>query len=693
MSELTTFRTKKKSMFNFLKHELHAFPGRYNAMLRYLISSVIVIVISLTLNVPMLSYSILVIFFGTQQNTVLTHLVFPFLVIAQSLAVGFAIFILKFTIDYPIIRLLFTAVTLMLLLYWMRSSKKMGPLLFMVAITVTYAQSFVDQTPNGESLLRNLLWMWVAGGYALVVTYIVNMLILPVEPVKQLKHEIERILTVVSYMLDVTASGKPVRILKLEEIQDSILTLHKLLKFSVMRDTRYRDSEGYYLSQITTVEQLYSASRDLHDMSTEPLSIAVISHCNKLSKECQIFLQNILKDETYHLPLQGHEQILELPSCLREMYSALLNLSLLKVHNENKLAPLESITPVRCLPTISYDYIKFSLKTTLSVAFCYVFYTSVQWSGIHTSMLTCIIVALPSIGAVIQKSLLRFSGCLVGSVIALLVTVFIMPQLDSITSLLILVTPVIALSGWVAAGSERSSYAGIQIAFAFSLAMFTDFSPSPQLPEIRDRIIGIILGIVVSTLAQILLWPERESKNLLKSLAGLFSYFSEKMSLRALNQNAHNVGWIKLDSAQKLLAQVELEPSWHSDDNGLLILRCQIVLNKLRELQITLSRLENEYASAVDNNLKSRSFFLIEQILQELASGMAAYGEGLLNEPVISVSIGGKLNPEIQVQWNEFANNSLASWEHSLLIQVEEIMSICFSIPVWNKDGETISAK
>lgn len=692
MNELAPLGTKQYPVFNFLQHELHVFPGRYNAMLRYLLSSVIVIAISMALNVPMLSYSILVVFFGTQQNIVLTRLIFTFLLIAQSVAVGFAILILKFTIDYPMIRLLFTAITLILLLYFMRSSAKVGPLLFIVAITVTYAQSFVDQTPNGESLLRKLLWMWAAGGYALVVTFIVNTLILPVEPVKQLKQEIERILVMVGYMLDVTASGKPVKTLKLEEIQSSVLTLHKFMKFSIMRDTRYRDSEDYYLAQITTVELLYTASRDLHDMSNESLSLAVISHCRMLSKECQTFLQSILKDEKYHLNMQDLEQVLELPNCLREMYSALINLSLLMIHNEDKLDKVEPINALR-QPTISYNHLKFSLKITLSVAFCYVFYTSVQWSGIHTSMLTCIIVALPGIGAAIQKSLLRIVGCLVGSAIALFATVFIIPQLDSITGLLILVTPVLALSGWVAAGSERSSYAGIQIAFAFSLAMFTDFAPSPQLPEIRDRVIGILLGIIVSTLLQTLLWAESEGKTLRKSLSDLFAYFSKKMNPLTLNKNAQGVGWIKLDSRQKLLGQVALEPSWYGNNNELLMLYYQIVLNKLRELYVMLGRLDSNRALATGKNINSMLLALIDQILQELATDMAAYGEGLQNEPVISVSIGRKLSPDIQMKLKEVANELLSSWEHSVLIQVEEIMKISRSIPVWDKGDETIPAK
>ncbi|MBI6152202.1 FUSC family protein [Serratia surfactantfaciens] len=688
MAEFTATRARQRSLFTFLQCELYAFPGRYNAMLRYLISSIIVIIISMTFNVPQLSYSILVVFFGTQQNIVLTKIVFPLLLLANTLAIGCCILIIKFTIDYPMLRLLSVAVLLLLLLYTIRSSNRLGPLFFPVAICITFAQSFVDQTSNGEALLRNLLWLVVSGGYAVIVTFIVNIFFLPVEPVKQLKREMERILTTVSRMLNTVASGTPVKRVSVGEIQNSVLALHKYLKFSVIRDTNYHENEDQHLSQIATVERLYSATRGLHDLELANLSLEVIEHCHQLSEECQTFLQSILKNEAYHPRQQELEQIMELPDSLREMYSALNSTSLLMVCDENKPFAQEQTASAQRPPKkrLSYDHIKFAVKTLLSVAICYVFYTSVQWPGIHTSMLTCIIVALPSIGAAIQKSLLRITGCLIGSGIALFATVFIVPRLDSIAGLLLLVAPVIAISGWVAAGSERSSYAGIQIIFAFSLAMFTDFAPSPELPEIRDRVIGILLGIIVSTLVQTQIWPESQSKILRKSIADLFTYFTKKMSTLILNNNAQSIGWKKLDSTQKILTQVSFEPSWHNNDNKLLALNAQIVISKLRELHIALFRLETAYTIALERNMQSRLFLLVEQLMQALAVDMNAYGQGLKNESTVSLSVGNKLSHKIHLEWDA----KLAPWEKSLLHSTEEVIMICSSIPMWDTEGDSI---
>ncbi|AML59855.1 putative membrane protein [Serratia rubidaea] len=694
MSEPVAATEQPASLLRLLQQELSVFPGRYNAMLRYLISSLIVIIISMSLNVPMLSFSLLVIFFATQQNIVLTRMIFPLFILCLTLAVACAILILKFTIDYPLLRLLTAAYVLMLLLYLMRASR-LGFLFFGVAITITYAQSFVDLSANGEMLVRNCLWAWVAGCYATVVAHVINTLFLPVEPVQQLQRESERILKQVGRTLYALADGKPLTPPGLEEIQNSTLTLHKYLKFSVMRDADYRSHEERHLAEIATVERLYSATRSLLPLAAAAPSPEVAEHCRLLAGECRAFLQSMQGGaQPYRLTLQRREQIDALPECLREMYSALLSISLLDTATQQSApAANTNAAPQPAVKKgISYTYVKYAVKTLLAVAICYVFYTSTQWPGIHTSMLTCIIVALPGLGASVQKSLLRISGCLVGSALALICTVFIQPHLDSIVGLLLMVAPVIALSGWVAAGSERSSYAGVQILFAFSLAMFSDFAPSPELPEIRDRVVGILLGIVVTTLVHGLLWPETEGKTLRQSLAGLFAYFGARISPLKRDNGAQAGGWTKLDATQKLLAQVALEPNWRSNDNEQQTLNYQTLLGKLRELHVALYRLETEYALAAEKMPGSPQLALIEQAMQTLAADLAAYGAGLQNEPVSPVAIGRALAHDAPLS-RALQDKTLAAWEKTLLLHAQEVITLCRSIPPWRADGEVILSK
>lgn len=93
-----------------------------------------------------------------------------------------------------------------------------------------------------------------------------------------------------------------------------------------------------------------------------------------------------------------------------------------------------------------------------------------DWEGIHTCMLTCVIVANPNVGSSYQKMVLRFGGAFCGAILALLFTLLVMPWLDNIVELLFVLAPIFLLGAWIATSSERSSYIGTQMVVTFALA-------------------------------------------------------------------------------------------------------------------------------------------------------------------------------------------------------------------------------
>ncbi|EPQ4268259.1 biotin/lipoyl-binding protein [Klebsiella pneumoniae] len=161
-------------------------------------------------------------------------------------------------------------------------------------------------------------------------------------------------------------------------------------------------------------------------------------------------------------------------------------------------------------------------KARLTTLICYVFYTAADWQGLHTIMLSCVIVAQPGLGATMQKTWLRIGGALLASLLALLLIVFVQPWTDSLTGLLAMSLPVLALAAWIAAGSERIAYAGIQIGFTFALAFLSWFAPLTNLTELRDRVLGILLGVLVSSIVHLYLWPDSEAPQLKTRLAALY---------------------------------------------------------------------------------------------------------------------------------------------------------------------------
>jgi uncharacterized membrane protein YccC len=64
------------------------------------------------------------------------------------------------------------------------------------------------------------------------------------------------------------------------------------------------------------------------------------------------------------------------------------------------------------------------------------------------------------------------------------------------------------LAAWIAAGSERISYIGLQIALAFDLGVLKEYGPPSSIDPLRDRFIGIILSVCSISIVFSLVWPE-----------------------------------------------------------------------------------------------------------------------------------------------------------------------------------------
>src|SRR6266568_6056407 len=154
-------------------------------------------------------------------------------------------------------------------------------------------------------------------------------------------------------------------------------------------------------------------------------------------------------------------------------------------------------------------HVHFALKVTFAAMFCYIVYEAIDWSGIHTALITCVFIALESTEATMYKGTLRFVGCLIGGALALFAIVFLMPHMETIASLVVLVACAAAIAGWVATGSELISYGGLQLAFAFFYSVFQGYAPDTDLDNVRNRVMGILFGLIVTGLVFNYIWPER----------------------------------------------------------------------------------------------------------------------------------------------------------------------------------------
>jgi multidrug resistance protein MdtO len=628
-------------LLQFLREELSPFPGRMNVALRSLASAAIVIVTSMALQVPFLAVSLIVVFYVTQSNVVLTRVLGILFLAGTTLAVCSAILLLKLTFDYPLLRIVFASLIVFCCVYAMRVFQ-FGIVFFIVAIVVIYVQSFVDVTRNAEGVVRGTLWVWVAVSYPIAVALIINTLLLPAEPRQQLRRMmVSKLLAVQGRLNSLLDSASQPSTITAFDVEVTITSLQKLLRFTAMRGTRNEIAEAHDLATVTTVSNLYVAASNLHQTST--VSEALADGVTSLREACKALTDAILRDQRFSIPKElvgsaaSSAFAVGIPWPLVAMNRALRELDAFTAAQSSTMhrSPRQPLLAADALSNPVYA--EFALKTLLAVLVCYLFYNSAEWQGVHTVMLTCLIVAQPSLGASSRRSLLRFWGAVIGSLLALVEIVFILPRIDGITALLVSVLPVLFAGAWIAAGSERVSYAGVQLMFTFALAFLERFAPTFDLTEVRDRMVGIFLGIVVATFVQMSLWPEGEAALLrrrlsasLVSTAKLLSPGHSGSAEASLAIGKERLAaWAALSDCEGLLLRVALEPTWREGEEERVALRANSVLAATRELLLAADALRSALAVA-ESKIPTVLDGAVREFATSAASAITEYAAGLM---------------------------------------------------------------
>ncbi|WP_145577609.1 FUSC family protein [Yersinia mollaretii] len=678
-------------LWAFWRAELAPYPYRSNLVLRLLLTSSLVLVTTMSLRIPMADIALFSVFIATKENSVLSRQTSLGALVALVLMAVLALLLMKFTIDMPLVRIVCAS----LLCFgglWLMRVFRFGALFNLIAMLILFIQSWADSNVSPEYLTHTILWIWAVMSYGVVVSLTVNTLLLPREPEQALLEQVDVLLTSTREQLAALLdSHHKVPRLENEAVERAILVLYEMLRFASFKDNSFQQKEINHQQRLSAVGRLFAAASQLSRVSHLPLSAAGRELVAKLDIEIASFAQAMQQHQPYKLsdaPFDFSVIPLAERSALLDMHHALVTLSW-----DRELLPAEAVEPEP--PLFAPDtftnpvYVRFALKTVLASLICYITLTTLQWSSIHTAMLTTMLIALPSLGASTHKGLLRVLGALVGSLLALLAMVFVMPHITGIIGLLMMTLPVIAVGAWIMAGSERTSYAGMQLIFTYAIALLADFGPTTDLMEIRNRLIGILFGVIVTTLIHTLIWPERAGNSLrqssvgvLRGMADLFSVPRDipvQQQLSQLEVRQLKV-WLAISQSQNILSDLLLEPGWHRGKRELLGFHAQMMLDQLRELFIAINHLQAvflhkqhtltpEQAQAVDHYGQQ-----IAAILNQRAQRLAASEP--TEEPPLALpniapllalySQGGKTQHDVLVmaiQQVQSSLQALAQWE------------------------------
>lgn len=561
-------------------------PGRMAQTLQLWAGCLLVVLISMTFEIPFLALSIAVLFYGIQSNAFYTKFVAILFVVATVLEIGSLFLIYKWSYGYPLIRLIIAGLVVLGCMFMMRTHR-LGLVFFAVAIVAVYGQSFPGMLDYPEVVVRLTLWCIVVGLYPTLLMVLIGVLWFPSRAIEQMRHALcARLDDALNHL---TGAAAP---LPEKRIEREILALQKLNVFCLADDAGWRARSAWWQTCVATVTYLYAT---LNRCNAAAFADNPATRCfvQKVQKEIQALQSAISRGEIWRSDWQpdAEELIIARECGLENLCQILLQ--------PGRMDPDTPAAPAAKAPSMAADaftnpnYIRYALKTLFACMICYIFYSGVDWEGIHTCMLTCIIVANPSIGSSYQKMTLRVGGAFGGAILALIITLCVMPWLDNIAELLCVLAPIFLLGAWIATGSERSSYIGTQMIVTFSLATIENaFGPVYDLVEIRDRAAGILIGTVVSAIVYTFIWPESEAQTLPQKLAGAMGMLGKLLRIPRQPDAATLRGYMQMriglhaafNACEEMCERVALERHPGVNEHAMLIQRSQAAIHQGREI-------------------------------------------------------------------------------------------------------------
>jgi multidrug resistance protein MdtO len=463
-----------------LKEDLFARrPGRTAQAVRIAAACAIVTVLSMALGVPEAPVSCYLVFFASKEGQAET--VFLALTLVAGAAVGIAlgfIFIMA-TAGEPMLRI--GAMTLFMIggLY-LAAASRIGPTAATIAFVFSFVMTLFDLVPIPELLTRALLWMWVIVALPMGVLIVVN-LVAGERSTALAARTVATRLRTAAKLLGGDEGARAAALGLLAEGNDESF---KQVRQGALLERLSPDLRARFNAEIDASYRILAlslASRPAGD----PDLAAMLGSLAEQSP----------RDRVDSVP-ETVEAADGLTRAVRDLVSGEARSS------ERPAAPF--LAPdVKTNP----QYIRFALKTSLAAMICYLVYTGLNWSGIHTAFITCFYVALGTAGETLHKMALRIAGCIVGGAAALVTAVVLMPHMEDVGQLALLIGAFSLVAAWVAGGGPRISYAGWQMALCFFLCVLHSDAPSFDLVVIRDRTLGILFANLVLGGIFLEIWP------------------------------------------------------------------------------------------------------------------------------------------------------------------------------------------
>ncbi len=489
----------------FLKEELTPYPGRLHTVVRMTVAATITMVLIMIFRLPGAALGAYYTLLLSRESPHATFRSASTVLLAYVIGAVYTLLGVLLFVDYPLTHFLWVIVSIFLCFFVIKVTRSyIGAAAF--AFIVTIAVPLWDVPLPTETLLTATLWAAGSVSVGLVVTVSVEYLFSIFETKDEFTSGVSQRIETIGRFLSGYATGHVDRTVEKHIAQFAMVGTSRLRQ--VVSHTPGRDPDTARRSSILSLTgrlvDLCASMITLHGAAvitlsdTERLRIrAVGEHVAELATLLDTHAQPPPSPpHPAHAPI-GFPLLHEL-----ERITDLLALSL--SHSVPKEAPLpehpEAASASIFLPDTftNPEHFHYALRGCLAASLCYVIFNAVAWRGLSTSLATCVITALTSVGSSRQRQILRISGAIVGGLVfGIGAQVFVLPLLDTITGFAVLFAVVTLISGWIGTSSTRLSYFGLQIALSFYLINLQEFYPQTNLAIARDRVMGVGLGLLM----------------------------------------------------------------------------------------------------------------------------------------------------------------------------------------------------
>jgi multidrug resistance protein MdtO len=509
---------------------LKPFPGRSRITLRLAVACTLIVLVAYTFRMPFQDLMPFFVLFITKEEKVTTTVTALLVLLAITLAIAVAILIYKCTGDRAEFRVPGIALEIFIGMFLFRVLS-IGAVGWILGFIVAASQSVVYLFPSPEETVHQFLWLWVAVAFPVAVAWLANLLLFPVSPVRLLQREFVTGWRAVSAATEQLTTSRDLGVAGLLRplVKGGPIRLLKLLKLSLIASGDLRRKQAELTRMILSLDKItrllfsYAKIR-LRSSGAVAIASRETAILTGLKEEAESFQQEF---EAGFVP-SGHatrpamETTGNIAPQLLEAENTLQNLAGADAEPENQ--PQKTAT--RHKPSLfvadafsNPKHVQFALKVTLAGMLGYLFYTASDYYGIHTVFYTPLIIALASTGATIHKGFLRIVGCTIGGALGLICSIWVIPRFETLATFLFIVFCVHGLAAWIAVGNDRISYIGLQIALAFDLGFLQGYGPPENIDPLRDRFIGIVIGICIATTVFAVIWPESADMSARERLA------------------------------------------------------------------------------------------------------------------------------------------------------------------------------